>query len=402
MPMCVKKLIKSWLVKQALIARALLGILLIVCITNNGTGQKTVVEYGPFEPYGGMRKVTYDQQNTPLELKEYDILRNLRRQVSASYDSLNRLTRMTEHRYNEHHTLVGGYRKTVVYHSSLDYNGKTSYQQFDAASKAWKQTPPLLRSYEQSMVTAPPDSLQMHSFYKKYTDALGIPVVSSAKTANAALLVARDIVNSMLLNRPDIRACLVHRKSKVLIMSETEMETDLPEHSNWKKPTPDDPRLTPDERSGYYQPGGIFSLSDKQYWNQRARGMGGYEVSCAEENLLGFAGTKYFGENILVHEFSHTIMSAVATVDSALYRAIVAAYAAAKKANKYAGQYAINTVEEYWAEGSQWWFGTNDAFRDGDHLIQSKEDLKKYDPDLYDVLKQVYMTEPITADVYHR
>ena len=35
--------------------------------------------------------------------------------------------------------------------------------------------------------------------------------------------------------------------------------------------------------------------------------MGGTFTSCAEANVLGYPGTRYFGEHILLHEFSHNI-----------------------------------------------------------------------------------------------
>ncbi|NII29422.1 glycoside hydrolase [Pseudoflavitalea sp. X16] len=251
------------------------------------------------------------------------------------------------------------------------------------------------------MITPPPASLSLDTFYKKYADAFGIPIVSSPKVPNAALLMARDIVNCMLTKRPDIRAELVRRKARVLVMAETEMETDLPERSNWKKPTRDDRRLTPGERENYDKPGGIASMTDREYWNKRARGMGGTVTSCAEENLLGYPGTRYYGENILVHEFSHNIMGALRNADSALFAEIAPAYEAAKAKGLYKGQYAINTVAEYWAEGSQWWFWSNYEFYDGNIRVQSPEDLKSYDPTLYSILERVYATHHIPADVYH-
>ena len=68
---------------------------------------------------------------------------------------------------------------------------------------------------------------------------------------------------------------------------------------------------------------------------------------------MGYPGTKYFGEHILVHEFSHNIMGALQRADPALHAQIQPAYDAAKAAGKYKGQYAINTVAEYFAEGTQ-------------------------------------------------
>lgn len=259
----------------------------------------------------------------------------------------------------------------------------------------------LVEKFSNAVIGSPPSELKLDSFYKKYTDAFGIPIVSSHKVPDDALLVARDIVNYMLLKRTDIRAALIKQKARVLVMAETEMETDLPERSNWKKPTKEDRRLTPGERENYDKPGGIASMTDREYWNRRARGMGGTVTSCAEENLLGYAGTRYYGENILVHEFSHNIMSAMRVADTAMLTRINKAYAAAKEKGMYKGQYAINTVAEYWAEGTQWWFWSNYEFYDKDTRIQTPDDLKAYDPDLYALLDEVYWGHQIPTDVYH-
>lgn len=259
----------------------------------------------------------------------------------------------------------------------------------------------LVSGYSQAMVTLPPSSLKIDSFYKKYSDAFGIPIVSSEKVPDDALLIARDIVNYMLIKRPDVRAVLINRGARVLVMAETEMETDLPERRNWKKPAINDPRLTPGERENYDKPGGIGSMSDREYWNRRARGMGGTVTSCAEENLLGYEGTRYYGENILVHEFSHNIHGALRSVDTSLYNEIGRAYEAAKGKGLYKGQYAINTVAEYWAEGTQWWFWSNYEFYDGTTRVQSPDDLKAYDPVLYSLLERVYHDHHTPADVYY-
>ena len=179
------------------------------------------------------------------------------------------------------------------------------------------------------------------------------------------------------------------------------METDLPERRDWKKPTKEDRRLTPGERENYDKPGGIASMTDREYWNRRARGMGGIVTSCAEENILGYPGTRYFGEHILVHEFSHNIMAGLRTADPALYKEIEEAYEVAKNKGMYKGQYAINTVAEYWAEGSQWWFWSNIEFYDGQTRVQTPDDLKAYDPVLYAILDRVYPGHHIPADVYY-
>jgi hypothetical protein len=271
--------------------------------------------------------------------------------------------------------------------------------------------PPIVSSFEAAMISAPPSELGLDPFYKKYTDAFGIPVVSSEKVDDAALLMARDIVNYMLLKRPDIRAVMVEHKSRLLVMDITEGETDLPERSSWKKPAIDDRRLTAGERARYNEPGGIASMTDKQYWDGRARGMGGNITSCAEENLLGIPGTRYYGEHITVHEFSHNVMSALRTADPALFAEIQPAYDAAKAKGLYKNtngpngqdEYAINTVAEYFAEGTQWWFWSNIEFYDRTTKarIQTPDEFKAYDPALYAILDKVYAGHHIPADVYY-
>ena len=93
---------------------------------------------------------------------------------------------------------------------------------------------PLIGSYNKAMIISPPSTLALDTFYKKYSDAFGIPIVSSEKVPDDALLVARDIVNYMLVKRMDVRNALIARKARVLIMAESEMETVLPERRDWK------------------------------------------------------------------------------------------------------------------------------------------------------------------------
>lgn len=239
------------------------------------------------------------------------------------------------------------------------------------------------------------------AFYRKYVDALGIPVIGSGKLPDAALLVARDIVVYMLAHRPDIRREMVAKGYRVGIMAITEMTTDIPEQRDRKKPARDDRRLTRSERENYDRPGGIGSMTDKEYWDRRARGLGGVYTTGAEENVLGYPDTRYYGENILVHEWAHGIMSAIRTVDPVLYEGIQSAYKEAMARGQYRGHYAETNANEYWAEGTQWWFWSNYEWFDGKTRLQSPDDLKAYDPKLFDLLGQVYLGHHIPADVYH-
>jgi hypothetical protein len=256
-----------------------------------------------------------------------------------------------------------------------------------------------IASYAAYMVGSPPAALNLDPFYRKYVDAGGIPIVSSAKVPDAALLIARDIVLAETAERPDVRREMARSGARVGIMAIDEGTMDLPEQRDWKKPAADDKRLTQCERTHYDK---IAAMTDAQYWNSRARGMGGHYTTGAAENLLGVPGTRYFGENILVHEFSHNILSTIETIDPLLYGRVQRAYDHAMAAGLWKGDYASVTIQEYWAEGTQFWFNSNKAFHDGDRVIVSDQDLMAYDPMLYSVLEEAYRdNHHIAADVFY-
>ncbi|NQT83900.1 hypothetical protein HQ563_12795 [bacterium] len=211
-----------------------------------------------------------------------------------------------------------------------------------------------------SPVAAPPKSLHLNPFYKKYVSADGIPVVSSEKVSDFALLEAAYLVSQMLANRPDIRAALIRNKLRLAVMAAGELTTDIPEHS----------RLRP-----------------KKFWDKRARGLGGTPeipvVSCGEENLLGYPGDPYKTENILVHEFAHTIHElGLNFIDKDFDRKLKKAYAKAMEKGLWKGTYAATNRREYWAEGVQSWFDTNRPPDRCHNHVDTREELRAYDPDL--------------------
>lgn len=260
--------------------------------------------------------------------------------------------------------------------------------------------PPLLQNYVAFSVTAPPSELALEPFYQKYANAQGIPVVSSAKVPDAALLIARDIVTFMLSERPDLRRELIRKKWKIAIMAQTEVTYDIPEHRKFRAlPKIDDERLTPQQRANYHNPGGVGTLTGEQYWNSRGRGFGGEPdgentTSVGEENLLGYPGTPYFGQPLLMHEFSHGIMrGAIYTVDPAYRKAVEEAHAAAKeKGLKSAQGYNGNNFNEYWAGGVEYYTH---------HDPKSREILRQTDPRLYELVSQVMPAHRATGNVYY-
>jgi hypothetical protein len=251
----------------------------------------------------------------------------------------------------------------------------------------------LISDYMTAVVRPVPAELGVNPFYRKYVDALGIPVVASEKVPDAALVVARDIVNAMLAARPDVRKALIARGWRTGVIAEVEMTMDIPEYSKMKRPgaSRDEP----------------VTQADRDYHANRSRGLGGNPTTGAEENLLGYPGTRYWGEHIFVHEFAHAIMTGLRDVEPALVAEIRAAYDAAMAAGKYVHldgrkHYATTNANEYWAEGVQWWFFSNygECFT-SNVKVETPEEFAAYDPALNGLIGRVFTTHRLEMDVFH-
>jgi hypothetical protein len=252
----------------------------------------------------------------------------------------------------------------------------------------------LISDYVQAQLGPVPETLGVSPFYTKYVDALGIPVLSSEKVPDAALLVARDIIISMLAKRPDLRQALIARKWRTGVIAEVEMTMDIPEYAKLKRPGAS--REEPVDQA------------DRDYHANRSRGLGGNPTTGAEENLLGYPNTRYWGEHIFVHEFAHAIMGGgIRDVDPKMFAEIRAAYDAAMAAGKYIHadgrkHYATTNANEYWAEGVQWWFFSNygECFT-GDVKVETPEEFAAYDPTLNELIGRVFESHRIPMDVFH-
>lgn len=248
---------------------------------------------------------------------------------------------------------------------------------------------PIFTDFAAALIGKPPVKLMLDPFYEKYCDAMGIPVIASGKVSDLAILIARDIIIHMLSERPDIRRALITEGQKVGIIGKDQQMSDIPEYKNLKKPELGDRRLTVGEIANYEK---IRQQTDAEYWNRRARGLGGAYTTCGEENLLGIPGTRYFGEQILVHEFAHAIHRAIRTADRELAADIEKRYADAMALGLLKGHYGSNNSGEYWCEGTQFWFWSNFEYKDGDRKVYSPAELRSYDPGLYELLGRVYPT----------
>ncbi len=213
-----------------------------------------------------------------------------------------------------------------------------------------------------------PDALRrdgaLDPFYQKHITVDGFPILGSANVSDYALREAAWILEHMLEGRADILKTLSDKRVHLAVMAWNEYTTDVPEHRNLK------PRI---------------------YWDRRARGLGGSPVSCGEENLLGYPNDPYATENLLIHEFAHAVHGiALRELDPTFDTRLQAAYKSAVQRGLWKGTYAGTNHSEYWAEAVQNWFDDN---RENDALhnhVNTREELKDYDPALATLCAEVF------------
>jgi hypothetical protein len=214
--------------------------------------------------------------------------------------------------------------------------------------------------------------LWLDPFYQKFASAGGFTIVASEKVSDFALIEAAWLIEQMLGQRPDVLKAIVAAKVRLAIMAPTEFTTMIPEHRH---------------------------LKPKEYWDKRARGLGSTPeapaVSCGEENLLGYPGDPYATESIFIHEFAHTIhQQGLNAVDPGFQAKLEAVFGRAKLKGLWKGKYAGTNPAEYWAEAVQSWFDTNRENDPEHNHVNTREELRAYDPDLAALVESVFGDGP--------
>jgi alpha-glucosidase len=217
-------------------------------------------------------------------------------------------------------------------------------------------------------VTTVPEKVRkkfrLDPFYQKHTHYKGFSILSSSKVSDRALLEARFLIGQMLGNRDDVLAALIRARARFVVMAPTEMTTDVPEQRNMKP---------------------------REYWDRRARGLGGRITSCGEENLLNLRGDRYRKENILVHEFAHAIHNyGLRRLDNTFESRLRAIYTRAMDKGRWKKTYAATTHSEYWAEGVQSYFDCNAPPGGVHNDVNTREKLAKYDPELFKLIDDAF------------
>ena len=223
-------------------------------------------------------------------------------------------------------------------------------------------------------ITTPPAEYGWPDFYKKYVSVNGIHLMSSWRVPDSCLVQAYKTLYAMTSCLPsEVLDSMTSHNVRVAVMARYEGTTDIPEHA--------------------------YLASDTTLnWDCRARGLEGTMelplTTCAEENILAYQIDQYHAEDILIHEFAHTIhLVGINLVDPSIDKKLQRLMDKAISEGKYQNTYALENFIEYWAEGVQDWFNVNAEmpYPDGKHnWVNTREDLRRYDPRLYRLISKYF------------
>src|SRR5437879_5307036 len=153
----------------------------------------------------------------------------------------------------------------------------------------------------------------------------------------------------------------------LIIIGKDQVYTDMPEYRNHPNPA---------------------------YQNERVRGTGGKPTSFGEKNLLSLPLDRYDDESIGLHEFCHTIDATLRSLDptwsdrkNAVYRSVVAK-------GLWKNTYTGSNPAEYWAEVCQSYFDCNRINNWNHAPIHTREQLKQYDPEGYELARTTFNLSP--------
>ncbi|XP_060586201.1 uncharacterized protein LOC132741944 [Ruditapes philippinarum] len=222
-----------------------------------------------------------------------------------------------------------------------------------------------------------------------------IRVDATYSVPDSALNIAACTAKKMTQRMPSDIFNRLASSAKIGIFSKSETLTIYPEYANVRNPA--DCGTT--NCAGHCQHSCTFD--GRKYYT--LAGAGGRRTAILSDNILCNSADPYHStNNILVHEFSHTVKNY--GLSSAERSQVNSAYNHAKSARLWADYYPMATVEEYFAVGSAVYFNADhQRYRGtGNHMdlcsgsnfctseYQSRTHLYQIDNPLYNLLTHVY------------
>jgi hypothetical protein len=256
----------------------------------------------------------------------------------------------------------------------------------------WRYTP----VQKQPSVIAPPGRFNIDPYYTKFTWAREFIVVGSNKVSDEALLKANDTIRKLFAYRHDILKALINDGAKLVVLGRGEALTDLPEFSEAKNQAGFDCvryfDYTPEKKLLVVPEENVLGLASDPLRGQSA------VIAAFAKALYQVAGTRpvdpdfddrrdkqQYEQQLLWNKPSLPINRIDIEFDLKLRKLFDDAVAK----SLWKGTPAARDRVEYWAAGLSAYFdaaGSGYAPNDAPRPINSRELLKTYDPDLYDLV----------------
>ena len=194
----------------------------------------------------------------------------------------------------------------------------------------------------------------------------GIEFLANIPVSDGAFKRAEFVVQQMLSNSTGIRKRMAEIGFKVEIIGKDQLPSDVPGYAYLK----------------------TMKTFDGRPFDTGTRGVGDRDkCSIGEENLLCLNNQQYPDEDILAHEFAHSMMS---NMDPEDVQRIKAAYQNAVDKKLYPqGIYMMANEKEYWAEGVQAWLGVTQR-SDVNGGFNTQQKIKDHDKALASILEKVF------------
>ena len=205
-------------------------------------------------------------------------------------------------------------------------------------------------------------TVQYDPFYTQIvTSELGFVVKSSDNVPEQTLQVAADTVDFMLSKSEYLAEYMLARGADLAIVGDDENAYYMPEYRDST-----DPNVTP------------------------AIGLGG----TVQRPTSAIVGSTIGTSDVLIHEFGHVIKSLGVANAEELIREYETAYIHAKQTGLWADStYAISNPEEYFACMSAIWFETGSEGTGESSQVNTREEMKIYDPKTYAFFEKLYPSE---------
>lgn len=225
--------------------------------------------------------------------------------------------------------------------------------------------------FETCDVIAPPADVNLSSYYSKFTNCDGIPVIGNAEVPDEAFDVAHQTMAFMLQGQNGVKNKLIERGEYYILVAPGDNPRDVPEFAN----------VTGTVNSGIYwdqtrcaasNAGGLLCMVDVEPWDGH--------------------------NNVFVHEFAHMIdVSGLRLIDPDFENQLNSAYAAAQASGAWDNTYAMTNKTEYFAVCVQIYFEVGYPFVEGPgdgnwNGIVTRADLQQADPTIYNLIASKFQS----------